>query len=289
MGKLKEIKQLCNTKASIISVSFSPDGSEVACGTMSLDIVFCKIYDNTFSITTLEYRGGLVKYSPNNGIIASSIDEDLFLSAPGTGKFLQKLEWHKNAILGIAFSSDGRKIATGGREELFIYDIETGMPVQRFSASDIITDIVFTPDGERLITSNRDKTLSVWGCKSGVKLHLLKGHTDEVRCVAVHPSANYAISGGYDKTLRLWNINYGTEIQHYDCFAPIKSIAFLTDGRHAVCGCHGSIVIVDLKTGEIIANYNEAESCFYIDVSLHSNLIASGSNNGLFRLWEISF
>ena len=37
-----------------------------------------------------------------------------------------------------------------------------------------------------------------------------QGHTDIVRSVAAHPDGKRVLSGGHDKTLRLWRVDDGT-------------------------------------------------------------------------------
>jgi len=59
-----------------------------------------------------------------------------------------------------------------------------------------------------LVSGSRDTTLRVWDLDTGACRHVMRGHSDSVRCLALHGS--YAISGSYDHTVRVWNYQTGT-------------------------------------------------------------------------------
>lgn len=284
---MKESRRLADLKQSILSVSVSPDGSEAACATGICDVVFCRLKTEG-SPEPVEHLGGTVQYSPNGIVFASSIDERLFISDVRTGKFLRRITWHNNAVLDMAFSPDGTRLASGGREELVICNTATAMPVRKFEVSGIISGIRYTPDVNRLVTSNQDSTVSVWDCETAERVRLLTGHAGKARCVAVSPDGSRILSGGGDKQLILWDMETGECLRKFDCGAAIWSVDFTPDGRHAFCGGYNRVMLWDLDNGESLGQHDEVINGYFWVAMLPSGKQAvSGSMKGCFRLWDL--
>ncbi|KIN95038.1 hypothetical protein M404DRAFT_68281, partial [Pisolithus tinctorius Marx 270] len=65
--------------------------------------------------------------------------------------------------------------------------------------------VAFSPDGKRIVSGSRDKTVRVWDVVGGVQIGSpLEGHTDEVESVAFSPDGKRIVSGSWDNTVRLW-------------------------------------------------------------------------------------
>ncbi len=104
----------------------------------------------------------------------------------------------------------------------------------------------FTPDGQYVIcaaggfdvSSSDSMTLGAWSIPDGALVKVLKGHTQEVRDVAVTPDGRYAISGGADGKLFVWQIGGAWElvraIRAHD--TTITCVVVTPDGRHILSG-----------------------------------------------------
>ena len=66
--------------------------------------------------------------------------------------------------------------------------------------------VAFSPDGQRIVSGSRDKTLRLWDATSGAPIGApLRGHDERVSSVAFSPDGQRIVSGSADKTLRLWD------------------------------------------------------------------------------------
>ncbi|XP_028905545.1 NACHT domain- and WD repeat-containing protein 1 [Ornithorhynchus anatinus] len=74
-----------------------------------------------------------------------------------------------------------------------------------------ITAMEWSSANELLVVGSEDGTLVVWNMQDNQVVHILTGHTGEVRCVKVFGEGSYAISSSTDHTLRMWNLVSGTE------------------------------------------------------------------------------
>lgn len=61
----------------------------------------------------------------------------------------------------------------------------------------------------RVASGSNDKTIRVWDVMTGECLHVLSGHTDLVRTLAVDDRSGRIISGSYDQTIKVWNAETG--------------------------------------------------------------------------------
>ncbi|WP_284665604.1 WD40 repeat domain-containing protein [Myxococcus sp. SDU36] len=149
------------------------------------------------------------------------------------------LEWAKQfegSVLALAFSPDGRLLASGGYDAVVrVWDVEAGAQVAELKGHDAeLHALAFSPDGRWLAAAGRPGALWLWDWKQGRRVALLSGHTDVVRGLAFSPEGEWLASGGLDQTVRVWRLRDGAEVLRFTHDDIVIAVAFSPDGARLV-------------------------------------------------------
>src|SRR5262249_27728980 len=91
-------------------------------------------------------------------------------------------------VHGLAFSSDGRRLAAAGRTA-DIWDVASGSHLQTIRGHAGLTfGVDFSPDGKSLATAGADRTVRLWDVASGSERLILRGHIGRAVGVSYHPT-----------------------------------------------------------------------------------------------------
>ncbi|QSV64636.1 MAG: hypothetical protein HEQ26_19690 [Dolichospermum sp. DL01] len=159
-----------------------------------------------------------------------------------TGKlvFFSNLKGHKHKVLSVAFSPDGRFLASGNDKTIKILQLAENKVKTLTGHSDWfggITSLAFSPDGKTLISGSQDKTIKLWNLETSQEIKTLSGHSDHICSVAYSPNGQILASASKDKTVKLWSVASGEEISSVKCTdSVIYSIAFSPDGKILAAG-----------------------------------------------------
>ena len=123
-----------------------------------------------------------------------------------SGKELNRLTGHSDAVWPVAFSPDGQRIVTGSHDETAkVWDAVSGRELLTLKGhNNWVCGVAFSPDGERIVTGSDDNTAKVWDAASGRELLTLKGHSSGVTTVAFSPDGQRIVTGSRDHTARVW-------------------------------------------------------------------------------------
>jgi WD40 repeat protein len=205
------------------------------------------------------------------------------------GSHLQTLV-HSSSVIAVAFSPDGRLVASASANEVQFWNAATGKEQRTLRGhSGLVRAIVFAPDGRLLASAGDDKTVRLWDVATAKTHRILRGHLESVIAVAFSPDGRLIASTGRDKTVRLWDA--ATDKNHRILRGHsnrVTAIAFSPDGRLvASAGYDQTVRLWDVATGKnyrILRGHSNWVTA--IAFSPDGQLIASTGDDKTLRLWD---
>lgn len=198
---------------------------------------------------------------------------------------------HAAPVVAIAFSPDGRLLASGSIDTTIkLWETTTWRELRTFSGHTApVRWVAFSPDGRWLASGANDKTVRLWNLGAGREWRTLAGHGAQVASVAFSPDGRWLASGGADKTLKLWDVATGRELRTIPGHAGgVEAIAFSPDGRWlASGGSDKTVKIWDAGTGrELRTLTGHTAPVQWVVFSPDGGTLASAAEDKTVRLWE---
>jgi RNA polymerase sigma factor (sigma-70 family) len=191
--------------------------------------------------------------------------------------------------------------ADGTNGTIRLWDATTGREVRTLKGHEKgVWELVFAPDGRRLISSGTDGTIRVWDVATGRQLHRLTGQGNRVQYLAASSDGRWLASasdksspqGGYE--VFLWDLTAGREKARLALAGWASQLTFSPDSRllAVVGGDRGSgpglVTIWDLARGNAgRAFVGHKEHACSVAFSPDGRTLATGARGGSLFLWEV--
>ncbi|HEX2573655.1 MAG TPA: NACHT domain-containing protein [Polyangia bacterium] len=156
--------------------------------------------------------------------------------------------------------------------------------------ADAVTGCAITPDGKRVVSTSRDKTLKLWDLDSGQCLHTLHGHTGSVTGCAITLDGRRIVSSSYDKTLKVWDRGSGRLLHTLQGHAGgVTACAVTPDGKRIVSASSDkTLKIWDLDSGQLLHtlqdHWDEVTGCA---VTPDGRRAVSASYDKALKVWDL--
>jgi WD40 repeat protein len=200
------------------------------------------------------------------------------------------------AVIGIAYSPDGKLLATGDTNGgLQVWNTRSmDRPITCSGHGHWTYGVDFSPDGQYLVSAGEDLLVKLWDVATGKCLYTYEGHTGCISSVFFSPDGTIVASCGKDATIRLWQVlpqQLDPQIWilkgHED---RVWCIAFSPDGRMLVSGGQDrSVRLWDVATGVCLAEWlAHSDWVKFVAFSPDGRSIATSSYDRTIKLWDIA-
>ncbi len=145
------------------------------------------------------------------------------------GKLFTCYRKHTAAVLNVAWSPDGKKIASSSADKtVHIWNATSKNPALIYrNHSKAVTAVGWSPDGSRLASGSRDTTVQVWNVQTGRKHMTFRGFSQEVSAIAWSPDGKYIAAGSWDTTIQIRQAESGSRPFTYSGHSsPVHALAW---------------------------------------------------------------
>jgi WD40 repeat protein len=281
------------------SIAWSPDGKWFAIGAgMGVDLYETKTWkqERFFELDINGLAQAAVAFSPDSQLVAAtSRSGAVRLWDISSGRELRTLIGHPDAAYSVAFSPDGKMLASGAcaqfadlrciAGEIRVWQVATGREIYKLSGyGDAVTSVAFSPDGN-LLLSGAD-TVKLWDMRNGAEARTLSGAGP-----AIFSPDGYTIAmGAGNENIRLWEPSGMRELRAIGGY-KLSGLAFSPDGGMLVSGETSFDTVLqvwDVKSGsELFGLPGDRSGPRSAAFSPDGKLLACATAAGV-KMWDVA-
>jgi hypothetical protein len=278
-GKLE--KRLYTRAERAYAMVFLPDGKLAVAGGRPGQEGDVRIYD---------LQGGTTKMDNGVAILDGVNDHTVMI---------KQLLDADDAILCLAVSPNGKKLASGGSSDRLVnfWDLTPGYANAKLEQTienhaDWVFGVAFSPDGKHLLTCSRDKTAKVWDLSTKESVLTFPDHQNPVYGVAIKPDGKVAVSVAEDNQIRTWNATgEGKQIRALGGHgrAIFRVIYHPKQPLLITSSADNTVRMWNPDTGQAVRTLSGHSDWVYaLALSPDGNLVASGTWNGEVKVWKVA-
>jgi WD40 repeat protein len=252
-----------------------------------------------------------VAFSPDGTVLAAAggnaNDFNVHVWDVATGQLVGILNGHTDIVWGLAFSPDGKLLASISRDhQAIIYDWRNGEFVKTLDFPSEVVSVSFSPDGQTLAVGGVNKpqeqghTAAIWTYSVSSWAPSVKFLENiNITAMAYSPKGDTLIGGGTSRNIQVWRTSDGAPLFTLGHAHQVLEAVISPDGSTVATGTcitvvkdactDGGIWLWDLPTGKLLKKLNGfPDFVENLAFSADGSLLIAGSRDGAFHVYDTS-